>query len=223
MLGGPKAPGIGFAMGLDRLILTLQAQQDPLVTFIEQGSVRADCYIAPLGESMNAAALELAKELRCQGLRIELGDGAFRLKKSFEIGEKLAWKIILFGEQEHRTGRLRIKNFATREQRGVDRDTLLDFARKEHKFYWRIPRVGDRVHKLTKPHDFWVVTDVREDRWNVDIQLTSSPTYSESNIPWSDIGYNDELAPSENPDEENGTGEKRASSSPARHIRRHEE
>jgi histidyl-tRNA synthetase len=46
LIGGPKAPGIGFAMGEDRLVLTLQAQ--------EAGKAElADAYIAPLGEAQN--------------------------------------------------------------------------------------------------------------------------------------------------------------------------
>jgi histidyl-tRNA synthetase len=108
-LGGPKAPGIGFAMGEDRLILTLQAQA-------AQQSAPADAYLAPLGEAQNAAALGLARELRRAGLRIELGDGGFRLKKSFEIGNKLARKIILLGEDELKSGILTVKDFASGEQ-----------------------------------------------------------------------------------------------------------
>ena len=108
-IGGPKAPGIGFAMGEDRLILTLQAQQ-------EQKSTLADVFIAPLAESLNPAALELARELRRAGLKVELGDGGFRIKKSFEIGNKLARKIILLGEEEAKTGILTVKDFATGEQ-----------------------------------------------------------------------------------------------------------
>src|ERR1700677_4098495 len=89
-IGGPKAPGIGFAMGEDRLILTLQAQQ-------EQASTLADYYIAPLSPEQNPAALELARELRRKGLRVELGDGTFRLKKSFEMANKLTRKTITAG------------------------------------------------------------------------------------------------------------------------------
>jgi histidyl-tRNA synthetase len=219
MLGGPKAPGIGFAMGLDRLVLTLQTQQDPLVRFIEHASTYADCYLAPLGENMNAEALELAKELRSHGLRVEVGDGTFRLKKSFEIAEKQAWKIVLLGEHELQSGRLRVKNFATREQRGIDRRVLLDFAKKEHQFYWRIPTVGDLVHKLSNPRGTWAVTEVREGKWNVDIQLISAPSYTESNIPWSDIGYNDELASDDAPTQENETSDGRVPRPPVRRIR----
>ncbi|GGH02200.1 histidine--tRNA ligase [Silvibacterium dinghuense] len=113
-IGGPKAPGIGFAIGEDRLILTLQAAQ-------EQTATLADYYIAPLSITQNPAALELAKELRRKGLRVELGDGSFRLKKSFELANKLAKKIILLGEDEASTGILTVKDFATAEQTKVPR------------------------------------------------------------------------------------------------------
>jgi histidyl-tRNA synthetase len=84
MLGGPKAPGIGFAMGEDRLVLTLLAEESAAPQAL------ADAFVAPLGESLNAAALVLARELRHKGLWIELGDGGFRLKKSFEAADKTA-------------------------------------------------------------------------------------------------------------------------------------
>src|SRR6185312_6293179 len=73
-IGGPRAPGIGFAIGEDRLVLTLQAQAETA------RADRADAYVAPMGEERNALALALARELRAAGLRIELGDGSFRLK-----------------------------------------------------------------------------------------------------------------------------------------------
>jgi histidyl-tRNA synthetase len=116
-IGGPKAPGIGFAIGFDRLILTLQAQA-------EQQTALADAFLAPLGEGQNAAALELARELRRAGLRIELGDGSFRLKKSFEVGNKVARKIVLLGEDELRSGILTVKDFGTGEQVKVPRAEL---------------------------------------------------------------------------------------------------
>jgi histidyl-tRNA synthetase len=121
MLGGPRAPGIGFAIGADRLILTLQSIQSVLG---EQAAMKADAYIAPMGEALNAPALELARELRRAGLRVELGDGSFRLKKSFEVGDKLARKIVIFGEDELKSGMLTIKDFASGEQGKVERAEL---------------------------------------------------------------------------------------------------
>jgi histidyl-tRNA synthetase len=120
-IGGPKAPGIGFAIGLDRLVLTLQAQE------LNQRSAPpqlADGYIAPLGENLNAAALVLARELRHKGLWIELGDGGFRLKKSFEFAEKAARRIVILGEDELQSGILTVKTFATGIQTKVPRAEL---------------------------------------------------------------------------------------------------
>jgi histidyl-tRNA synthetase len=116
-IGGPRAPGIGFAIGEDRLVLTLEAQT-------KQEPVLAEAYIAPLGDAMNARALLLAKELRAAGLRIELGAGSFRLKKSFETANKLARAIVILGEDELVSGILTVKNFATGEQSKVPRGEL---------------------------------------------------------------------------------------------------
>ena len=110
MLGGPKAPGIGFAIGEDRLILTLQAQAG------ESAAKKLDAYIAPLGPERSAAALALARELRRAGLSVEVGDGSFRLKKSFEAADRVARRVVLLGEDEVASGVATVKTFATGEQ-----------------------------------------------------------------------------------------------------------
>jgi histidyl-tRNA synthetase len=117
-IGGPRAPGIGFAIGEDRLVLTLQAQP------ARQEPTLADAFIAPMGEDLNVPALALARDLRREGFRIELGDGSFRLKKSFELGNKLARMIVILGEDEQQSGILTVKNFATGEQTKAPRAQL---------------------------------------------------------------------------------------------------
>lgn len=118
MLGGPKAPGIGFAIGEDRLILTLQAQAE------EKQPAKLDAFIAPMGVPQNPAALKLARELRHSGLTVEVGDGAFRLKKSFEAADKLARKMVIVGEDEVNSGLFTVKDFAKGEQEKVPREDL---------------------------------------------------------------------------------------------------
>ena len=71
-----------------------------------------------------AAALALAKELRTTGLSVEVGDGTFRLKKSFEVADKLARRIVILGEDEVSTGILTVKTFATSEQIKIPRAEL---------------------------------------------------------------------------------------------------
>src|SRR2546422_930172 len=76
-LGGPAAPGIGFAIGEDRLVMSLADSAESVMR-------KPDVYIAPLGAGMNREAARLARELRRHDLVVDLGDETFRLKKSFE-------------------------------------------------------------------------------------------------------------------------------------------
>jgi len=123
MLGGPKAPGIGFAIGEDRLILTLQAQAEAAT------EPKLDAFVAPMGIAQNSAALVLAKDLRAAGLGVEVGDGSFRLKKSFEAADKLARRMVILGEDEIASGILTVKDFSAGEQTKVPRAELADFLR----------------------------------------------------------------------------------------------
>jgi histidyl-tRNA synthetase len=122
MLGGPKAPGIGFAIGEDRLMLVLQEQAAAAGGAV--AAAKLDAYIAPMGVERNAAALALARELRRAGLSVEVGDGSFRLKKSFEAADKVAQHIVILGEDEVASGVATVKTFASGEQVKVGRDEL---------------------------------------------------------------------------------------------------
>ncbi len=118
-LGGPAAPGIGFAIGEDRLILSL-LEKAPA----ESVARKPDVYIAPMA-SMNGEAARLARELRRHDLVIELGDDSFRLKKSFEAATKVGAKYILIvGENEVKADAFALKNLATGEQVSVARAEL---------------------------------------------------------------------------------------------------
>ena len=120
MLGGPKAPGIGFAIGEDRLILVLQEQDGSRSVDAPHPewmwAKKLDAYIAPMGAERNAASLALARELRRAGLSVEVGDGTFRLKKSFETADKVARNIVILGEDEVASGTATVKSFATGAQ-----------------------------------------------------------------------------------------------------------
>jgi histidyl-tRNA synthetase len=117
-LGGPAAPGIGFAIGEDRLVMSLQETAESAVK-------KPDVYIAPLGAGINPEAARLARELRRENLVVELGDENFRLKKSFEAATRSGAKYILIvGENEMSTGAFALKNLATGEQVSVPRAEL---------------------------------------------------------------------------------------------------
>jgi histidyl-tRNA synthetase len=122
MLGGPKAPGIGFALGLDRFVLALQAEETVAVP-----SLNPAVFIAALGQGMNAEAAVIARELRKNGIAAELGDDSFKVKKSFEAAERAGAKYILFvGENEVASGQYGLKNLASGEQVTVPRQEIAD-------------------------------------------------------------------------------------------------
>ncbi|MBV8206811.1 MAG: histidine--tRNA ligase [Acidobacteria bacterium] len=117
-LGGPRSPGIGFAIGEDRLVMALA----------EAGAATArapDVFIAPLGPGMNAEAARLAHELRRHDLIVETGDDSFRLKKLLETAARLgAHYAVIVGEDELATGQLALKDLSSGEQRQVPREEL---------------------------------------------------------------------------------------------------
>jgi histidyl-tRNA synthetase len=119
-LGGPAAPGIGFAIGEDRLVMSLQESASA------EGVVKKpDLYIAPLGPGMDAEAARLARELRRHDLIVDLGDQSFRLKKSFEAATKAGAKYILIvGENEVKADAFALKNLVTGVQVSVPRADL---------------------------------------------------------------------------------------------------
>jgi histidyl-tRNA synthetase len=118
-LGGPAAPGIGFAIGEDRLVMSLQEKATA-----ESILRKPDVYIAPMA-GMNGDAARLARELRRDDLVVELGDDTFRLKKSFEAATKVgATFILIAGENEVKSDVFTLKNLATGEQISVPRAGL---------------------------------------------------------------------------------------------------
>ena len=119
-LGGPAAPGIGFAIGEDRLVMSLQ-ESTPAESVVR----KPDVYIAPLGAGMNAEAARLARELRRHDVVADLGDETFKLKKSFPTATKAGAKYILIvGENEIKADAFALKNLATGEQVSVPRADL---------------------------------------------------------------------------------------------------
>jgi histidyl-tRNA synthetase len=123
VLGGPPAPGIGFAIGEDRLVMSLAESASA-----ESVLKKPDVYVAALGAGMNPEAARLARELRRHDLVVDLGDETFRLKKSFEAATKAGAKYILIvGENEVKAEAFALKNLATGEQVSVPGG---DLARK---------------------------------------------------------------------------------------------
>src|SRR5580658_2620925 len=124
LLGGPPTKGIGFAIGTDRLILSLQ----------ETGKAAAkkglDVYIAWMGEKSYAPSLKLARKLRDSGFAVELPPEEMKFKKSLGLADKLGARYaLIIGEDEVASGQLTLKHLADGQQQKYSEPALLEHLR----------------------------------------------------------------------------------------------
>jgi len=118
--GGPETPGVGFGMGLERLLLVLDKQgvELPIETAL-------DVYVAVLGTGANGRALELVQALRAQGFAAERDYLDRKLKAQFKSADNFKAKtLITLGESEVESGRVTVKNNHNREEITVSLDQI---------------------------------------------------------------------------------------------------
>jgi histidyl-tRNA synthetase len=124
LLGGPPTKGIGFAIGEDRLILSLQ----------ESGKGAApqgrDVYIAWMGERAYAAAIHAAKDLRNAGFSVELPPTELKFGKALERADKLGSRYaLILGDNEVSEGSWTLKTLADGTQQRLTEPELLEFLK----------------------------------------------------------------------------------------------
>ncbi|MEE4240082.1 MAG: histidine--tRNA ligase [Desulfopila sp.] len=113
-LGGPDSPGIGFAIGLERLILLLQ-QKD-----MAEETRGVDVFIAGLGEKASTFTFNLAHKLRCRGLSVALDHEGRSLKSQMKQADKAdASFVLIIGDQELANNAGLLRNMYTQEQLSV--------------------------------------------------------------------------------------------------------
>ena len=112
MLGGGKTPGIGFAMGIERLVLLLQQQNRPGVDTSE-----VDIFLAGLGPAASDYCFKLLHQLRSRGLRGEMDHESRSLKSQMKQADRAgAGFVLIVGEQELENGKAVLRNMSTKEQ-----------------------------------------------------------------------------------------------------------
>ncbi|WP_124059564.1 histidine--tRNA ligase [Vaginisenegalia massiliensis] len=122
MIGGPQTPGFGFAMGMERLILTMKEQSQDMPE--EEG---VDIYVMGLGQETNMTCLKLVQAARSEGLTAERDFHDRSLKSQFKTAGKLKAKLILtVGERELEDGTVQVKNQANGKQTTYQLSELLD-------------------------------------------------------------------------------------------------
>ena len=112
-LGGAPTPAIGWALGMERLLLVLEAaaQADPLgVAARLTAAVSPDVYVVNRGGQAEGAALALARELRAAGLWVELDASGSAFGKQFKRADRSGarWALVL-GDDEAERGEVRLK------------------------------------------------------------------------------------------------------------------
>jgi len=111
MLGGPPTPGIGFSIGQDRLILAVQAAA------VLKSEAPLGAYVVWMGEATLPPAARLVRELRAQGLSVEIDYDAMKIKKAMGVANKLQARFaIIIGEGELASGRYQVKDMTSGEQ-----------------------------------------------------------------------------------------------------------
>jgi histidyl-tRNA synthetase len=126
LLGGPPTKGIGFAIGEDRLILSLQESGKGQV---QQGR---DVYIAWMGERAYATAIRAAKDLRKAGFSVELPPTEQKFGKALGQADKLGAKYaLILGDNEVSEALWTIKTLSTGEQQKLPEPEVIEFLRQQ--------------------------------------------------------------------------------------------
>ena len=122
-IGGPSVPGVGFAVGLERLFLALQAEKIDI-----REIVCPDVYIFSAGDEQKPYVLSVANDLRMSGFNVEIDYNSRNFKSNFKQADKMNVKyIIIIGEEEVNSKILTVKNNETKEEYKVKLDNLIEF------------------------------------------------------------------------------------------------
>src|SRR5271167_1301239 len=126
LLGGPPTKGIGFAIGSDRAILSIQ----------ESGNLPQlpglDVFVAWMGQPTYATAVGLARKLRESGLSVELPGEETKFKKSLNLADKLGARYaLIIGSDEVASGTFTLKRLADADQRKLSEYELLEYLESE--------------------------------------------------------------------------------------------
>lgn len=122
-LNGPDTPAIGFALGVERIILELKKslKENTLNKII-------DAYILCVSEEEKLQALKLAQELRLNNIIVDINSNNLSLKSQFKIADNLKAKfLIILNEEDLKKGLINIKDNATKEEFKIDEYEIVDW------------------------------------------------------------------------------------------------
>ena len=121
-MGGPNTPSLGFAMGIERLMMVLKAQNAEL-----PDAHTCDLFIASLGDKATIKASALCKELRSEGYKAETDICGRGLKAQMKYANKIGAKFTLvLGDNEVESGKASLKNMSNSSEREIKLNELTE-------------------------------------------------------------------------------------------------
>ncbi|MCI3923669.1 histidine--tRNA ligase [Paenibacillus sp. TRM 82003] len=121
-VGGPEQTGVGFGLGMERLLLVLEKQGAQLPE-----APAPDVYFVALGEAAEARIVPLLNEARARGIVAEKDYGGRKMKTQLKSADRLAARYAaILGDDELARGEIVLKSLGTGEQRTVALSALLD-------------------------------------------------------------------------------------------------
>lgn len=122
-LGGPDVPGIGFGMGLERMLLALDAEGIELPIPNE-----LDVFIVTFGDEVKTEAVRIVQELRVNGIQIDKDYQHRKAKGQFKAADRVNAKyVLILGEDELEKGVINVKSMASSEQEEVKINELVKY------------------------------------------------------------------------------------------------
>ena len=126
-IGGPSVPGVGFAIGVERLLLALEYEGLDNIEFNP-----VDVYIFGASDNEKEYIMKLANDLRGSGFKIDVDYESKSFKNNFKRADKLKSKfVIIIGEEEVKTKVLTVKNNKAKEEYKVSIDELVKFLNEK--------------------------------------------------------------------------------------------
>jgi histidyl-tRNA synthetase len=124
-LGGPDVPGVGFGLGIERLLLLLEKSEAP------QPETRGpDVCVVYIGEDAKLRAQSVVTELRAGGIAADIDTAARGVKGQFKYADRVRARYALtIGEAEIASGAVRFKDMATGDERETPLDGIVAFCR----------------------------------------------------------------------------------------------
>ena len=112
-LGGPPIPGVGFALGVERLVMLLRMK--------DSGVARGpSVYVVWIGEKARDWAFPLVHELRRHGLTVEMEGETRSMKSQMRRADKLgAQRVLIVGDDELQKGRVLLRDMASKRQEDI--------------------------------------------------------------------------------------------------------